>query len=729
MTSAKLYSKSTFKHTFVDELKKNAPFTITYAIACFVTLLLPVIVIFFNRMVNMQGYEPNSLHNGYIFSLSPFIVFMLPIFGFVLGLLQFSYLTNKRAMDVYAALPMKRETAITSKVFAGVMLIIIPPMIMMIISFFVNTFVTGFTVFLLLELLFVLFEIIVFSLLPYAIVVFVSTLSGTMAENILYSITLLVMPFCLYAAYNLFMEYEIYGFKLSEEVLDILGYLLPYWGYFENLLNNTVLFTGVANEYLYSVSIYGDVIAQNEFSMWPYVSQLFSQGIVWVGVIIALLVASVFCYKARKTENADVKDASKVLTNIALFVSIIIGSMVFYLIMAALFGGFTRFIFLFAGATVAFVIFELSVHQSAKALIKQLPKLAVVFALLGVLTAFLQTQGFGIYNYIPTSGVKAVEIEYSPKLFEKGNYTDDFITEDPEIIEFITELNAVILDTDYSNGGITENAYIEDGNYYYHSYYPANYVDITYHLDNGMKVERTYSLLTNDASVMLDELNFMEEYAIDRYFVFSDDFLEVNFPKISDIAVTNESENLLMNSEFDINIFAEKLRADILENLSVEQLVEQETIGLFNYTEYSDTELVEIYGGEYDLEEAISENKSFVEIKSGYTATIEYLESLDLLKLMEIDYNNIKNATFQSPFFIESSYNHEIYGYLNKAWLNTGINEFYYENSEIEEINLTEEELEVYFENATYFASMDDIKGLVTLELLDGSAVDLAIKK
>ncbi len=248
---------------------------ITYLITCFITLYLPAIAIFVNRNIEANYIDPTSMYMGveqseYVFSLSPFIIYLLPLFAFILPLTQFVYLTNKRAMDVYASIPIKRESTITSKILAGATLILLPPILMMIASFITNIIFVGFEMILLYELLFIIFETIVFLLLPYMIVVFVSTLSGTLAENILYSIILLITPFIIYGAYNLVLELEIYGFVVSDNVINVMGFTLPYWGYFENIMQNTEIVTGLTNEYIYTINnnVPDSLNVTDGFYMW-----------------------------------------------------------------------------------------------------------------------------------------------------------------------------------------------------------------------------------------------------------------------------------------------------------------------------------------------------------------------------------------------------------------------------------------------------------------------------
>ena len=109
------------------EAKTNAPIMLTYLILLAVALIIPIIlqITFF--------ISPNGATDIYL-AISQYLIFAIStIFTLVFTVKQFSYLHNKRKLDMYCSMPASRATQLISKQISCFLFTVVPAVISLLI--------------------------------------------------------------------------------------------------------------------------------------------------------------------------------------------------------------------------------------------------------------------------------------------------------------------------------------------------------------------------------------------------------------------------------------------------------------------------------------------------------------------------------------------------------------------------------------------------------------------
>lgn len=129
MTSAASFSNKTkqIRSFILWEAKTNAPIMLTYLILLAVALIIPIIlqITFF--------ISPNGATDIYL-AISQYLIFAIStIFTLVFTVKQFSYLHNKRKLDMYCSMPASRATQLISKQISCFLFTVVPAVISLLI--------------------------------------------------------------------------------------------------------------------------------------------------------------------------------------------------------------------------------------------------------------------------------------------------------------------------------------------------------------------------------------------------------------------------------------------------------------------------------------------------------------------------------------------------------------------------------------------------------------------
>lgn len=102
-----------FRHTYLHELSHNIPIIVIMCLTAVCFLILPAVLSLVDQnltpvtesgvvasMNQTADDTAREVVKQYVFGVRPASILFFPVMAFVLSLVQFSYLTNRRAMDV-----------------------------------------------------------------------------------------------------------------------------------------------------------------------------------------------------------------------------------------------------------------------------------------------------------------------------------------------------------------------------------------------------------------------------------------------------------------------------------------------------------------------------------------------------------------------------------------------------------------------------------------------------
>lgn len=639
-------NSSRFSQAVRDEMRRNLPFFICLCVLCFVMLILPPMLSIFNdqNMLRQDMMATADSFTGavdnlseyrsvYRFGLSPFSALFFPAMAFLLGILQFVFLTNRRAMDVYASLPIQRGTAFWAKVCAALMILGVPTLVSYLILYLMNGSVYGFTLVLFWELLLDIGLSLLYLAAVYTLTVMVAALTGTILECVLYPPLLLVMPIAIYAlACSRLSDYNgIYGFGYNSSPM-IFSCLFPFLIPF---LESTVIIEGIARDILYQQAMVRLEYQSEAQTFGSYLAQFWPAVVVWVLLAALFLGLGYLFYLRRPSELAGKRDGCRVLTWISVALGITVAGLFVIFLCQNLWARGSLFELLqyplFFIVTIAgFFIFQVMIRRSVRESLRSMKGYLVVLPLYAVFFAALFTNGFGVYNRLPDiSQVKSVSTTYSGfyYMYGAGN-NGDFVSKDPETIKTMLEINRQIIDT-------RDDA--QSGN---------RGLQVTYTLDNGRKVYRNYTDISDTADEALLQMNFQDDFIQHQNTVFHTNFNQYTTLYAGDRFGTQFEE---ITGQVDLEALQKAYQQDLLD----------ETAEEFKTPSAPDLGMLQLVGLKPTA--SLYQSPIYLPVKACYKNTIQYLEQAGVSQLLQPDYTAI------DKIFVADSYDDTDY-----IWSNQG---------------------------------------------------------
>ena len=563
MTSATLSNKkktklSDFRNILIWSLKKHKALGIVY-----VSLLVfssPVIGL-------LTSLSVGTLDNPVtVFAFASLSTVVTMIMTFIISVMMFDYLHNKRQADVFGSLPCTRRTLFFSRFTTGLAMIIVPYIINMLIvvlmSLGLKTGSDIFTVYI--PYIFQVGTLVLLSVIAsYSFTAFMAVCCGTTANTVL---STLLISFAYPIAISMLSTLGssmIPGVNLHIDEIPLISNLLsPYGSSAGGIFSLTLSMIKMDSN---AVDFLGD--------NWQ-------QLVAWAILIAASFVGCFFLTKKRKTEAAQnsfaFKAPSVIIRAIATAaVGLLFGLIFTFFTCLNIFSDFARnenngqeiqnsAWTMFAIFLIAFVIAAFLTHLIAtvifnkgfKGFAKSLISFAAVVLCVCLLYTSLAFGGFGADKYVPQSNeISSVEITSSDSpmlgmsgsligltamIFGPVNYSDYYSNGDTiscygeKSISAATKLHEKIINNLNSVNptpyyiSITGEPKLSAGNPY-EQYYDEDYymdtdsnldnpsiVQFIYHMKDGSTVERTYSQGYYDNMYMLSELEHIEAFAVNE---------------------------------------------------------------------------------------------------------------------------------------------------------------------------------------------------------------------
>lgn len=422
----------------------------------------------------------------------------------------FSFICDKKTVNVFYSLGIKRSTLFMSKYLAGAVLLIAATIIPVILSYAVNLIFLGPSWRMSLTLLHFYCGLSVFAIICFSAASVVFSSVGTISEAVVYSVALLFAPTII-----IFIVESIAGALMPSSTLGtyVTHFVETDYRYDSgtSLLEATsdynplLFFTNQLREFCSAVIDDGSIILSKDGKETAWHLPALFVCLPWFIIALALGVLGAFLFRRIKAENCGFLNTNKVLSNLTIFELCLIGSSV----MLSEINYTEKYIVIAVGVVAAFVLYliaEIFLKRNFVRILKSLYKFVAHMAVIAIIFTVCATDVFSYSSYIPDiSKIQSVEVSvpcsYAPittKYLGSGwnsssfinvmeSYTFSFMPEitAKEDIEKITEINRAITSDERDDGISCE-------------------IIIRYNLRNGGYSERKHILTSrNEISLLL----------------------------------------------------------------------------------------------------------------------------------------------------------------------------------------------------------------------------------
>lgn len=328
---------------------------------------------------------------------------LLVVISILLGVLLFRFVTNKKTVNVYYSLGIKRADLYTARLLAGVFMMLAAVLVPLAVSLGLNLHYFGSSVMLWRTFLFYAVHNVICVLAGLTISTAVSSCVGTVVESIGFSAVLAAFPSVVTMCVNYGVPailngapaityYGIYPAASSygELHFDITGSTV-----FGRIISHINLLMLNRSSFINSSSV--EAMTKEAAKKWAAPS--LTPYILWAVLIAAFFVFGLFMFKRRKAEICGFPGRSAVLNFVlCMITSFGVASLVLYFVVSEIPQITTWMIIvgLMIISIIIFLIFDIILHLSFKA-IKKDWKIGLVHA--GLMAAFLLSLYTGFFGY------------------------------------------------------------------------------------------------------------------------------------------------------------------------------------------------------------------------------------------------------------------------------------------------------------------------------------------
>ena len=327
---------------------------------------------------------------------------LLVVISILLGVLLFRFVTNKKTVNVYYSLGIKRADLYTARLLAGVFMMLAATLIPLAVSLGINLHYFGSSAMLWRTFLFYAVHNVICVLAGLTISAAVSSCVGTVVESIGFSAVLAAFPSVVTMCVNYSVPailngapgityYDIYPSSSSygDMHLDMTGSTM-----FGRIISHINLLMLNRSSFINSSSV--EAMTKEAAKKWAAPS--LTPYILWAVLIAAFFVFGLFMFKRRKAEICGFPGRSAVLNFVlCMIASFGAASLIIYFI--AYTSQISRWIMIalvIVAAFLVFVILDVILHLSFKVLKKDW-KIGLVHV--GLMAAFLLSLYTGFFGY------------------------------------------------------------------------------------------------------------------------------------------------------------------------------------------------------------------------------------------------------------------------------------------------------------------------------------------
>ena len=327
---------------------------------------------------------------------------LLVVISILLGVLLFRFVTNKKTVNVYYSLGIKRADLYTARLLAGVFMMLAAVLVPLAVSLGLNLHFFGSSAMLWRTFLFYAVHNVICVLAGLTIAAAVSSCVGTVVESLGFSAVLAAFPSVVTMCVNYSVPAILNGAP-SKTYYDIYPVASSFGENYLDMTNSTLFGRAIAHinllmlnrsSFINSSSV--EAMTKEAAKKWATPS--LTPYILWAVLIAAFFVFGLFMFKRRKAEICGFPGRSAVLNFVlCMIASFGAASLIIYFI--AYTSQISRWIMIalvIVAAFLVFVILDVILHLSFKALKKDW-KIGLVHV--GLMAAFLLSLYTGFFGY------------------------------------------------------------------------------------------------------------------------------------------------------------------------------------------------------------------------------------------------------------------------------------------------------------------------------------------
>ena len=451
-------------------LKKNMLYFLIFGLLLFAVFPLPVIIDMINtprRAAELGMYYTPSV-SGYNYAFATMMIALTILTPFIL----FNYLTSKKSVDVFHALPVKRKALFLTNVLTGIALVVIPGTINYLLGhgiFYLHHGVND------AALLYDWVVIMFFAIAIQSISTFVILNTGTLIDSLIHTGILIFLPFGIFFVIVMFTNEFLFGLGgITENLLKVMTPLYAiYHALFEGPYQIQLLiywFALYAIFLMVQTNIY--IKRKSERSEEPFTNKYYFPIItaVFTGLIFVMLNAGYSALRARSGMS---------IQSFFAFDSILLALIITF---------------------VGYTILNIFKNRSTKYFLTTIRNYVIIVLVATILSVTtIQTQAFGLVWRVPNaSKIESIEL-YDNALYQvhpilslsENTYNSNNVKiKDEAIIDMFTKVHKSI-----NQKVKRENTFLRTGdvsglitNRYTCTFEEKTYLKFTYHLKNGQSI-------------------------------------------------------------------------------------------------------------------------------------------------------------------------------------------------------------------------------------------------
>ncbi len=524
MTSASLSTNSRARSLYLHTIKSSIGLMVAFFLLLFLSGPLPFVIQSLNRLGQKRTGSADMLYSSYdtgIYGSGNFALFLFVALAgaLVVGLIISSYMHNRQAVDVFGALPVKRERLLLSKLLGGLTILLIPYLLNAAILFGAQGILKAY------ENSWLLWTVDLTSFFVYAaavlcITVFCAVNTGTVFDTAMFTLTLCGAPSIVLLLNRTFLSTALIGYSSTSMLNNFILNISPVIAPFRRLLDG-----GTLVEAQYTVL---------SLIIWPIAAALIA--------FFALVL-----YRRRDNEIAGTSRSGGAIQLLTKLLGADIAGILIALLFSQVLANnwISATLGFLLGAFVAYFIIEAILARGFKTFGRMLLQFACVAAAILVYTGVLYTGGLGYSQRVPDgTKVQSVAIDYGGagnyfylKYIPNYNNLSDYYKRDftdSEVIAQVLKVHeaitlgegfAQINGVDYDEESLSQKGLLNSS------------INMTYTLKNGRTLTRTFSKTPIEAR---DQL-----YALDGIAAFRAKTSPFTYLRAQDIASVSRADMTL----------------------------------------------------------------------------------------------------------------------------------------------------------------------------------------
>ncbi len=548
----------------------------------------------------------------------------------------FGYMHSKKAVDLYHALPIRREELLLSSFAAGFTAILGPLALNYAVVALLK--VAGGQEIGNVVISFLYAAVISFAAL--AIAAFVFTQVGTKFDSIVITLGMYVILPALYMVTMLFMSEHLYGFNVDQSI-------------------NWKLLLGLSPQLLFYY-LYAGGYPISSYSNMPTLASGHVTAFVWLIIGIFLALVSAVIYRRRKSEMAENTSTGGILKVFIKIASTYLASLLMGFIFEGVFGvgsdDFGMFLLgVVLGAVLTYLTAEVILSRSFKAIFKSLPMAAGLAAVLCAFSFVMYQGGLGYVTRVPQAeDVASVTIEYRGAYGENerqgitGRYIHDVTLEGEKAKALITQLHRLAVEEYQQYKGE-----VPEDSRYYRSY---TYVNITYKMEGGSTINRSYSSKNQEFLECLARLEANQEFISKTHPVFRTQYKDLE--KITLTGASGVGSVPLNLSEEETNQLLACMQEDLLARTYDQVVNGKPAIGFLSMNYKFDNRYNEYYSPDHSSRNQQSEYPeenffmgSQLTLTEDFTNTVAFLKEKGYGSMLELQEGEVVGLVFRHPMY------------------------------------------------------------------------------